>query len=390
MFRKWFLSTVLLILLFAQAAVFAEGLLTMDLSLMNTILKTRDASENPYWAYGTSGEADLSFKSSGTSNVKGEVVFKILSTGQLAALSLDKAYVKARFPDFRLTAGKTRLSWGDGFVFNSGDVLFGSTSPYVDLTANEVRSDTTWLASANFPLGSFSFLEGVILTPPVSSSLTGIALGDVKGVSSGIRLYATLGTLKMESGYVFKGEQTSQSSYHQAYLGFQGNIGPDWYAAGSFALPGPGNTAAASELFEESLNMSFGLFHMYQIDRVRSITMRLEGLIMPFQAWKEQEGFTSATRPLYGVLLYPEIAYIPSDTVNFSLRSIFSPIEMSAQMTAAAAWNVFQGFSLIGYISANIGDPTDTFAWSKDEELWDVTKDSIDGIAASVGVQYRY
>lgn len=388
----------------------AEGSLTMDYQVLNTVMRTRaidyiynDGSligsevGDAYWGYTTSGTAGMAFKSSGNRNVKAEVSFDFnfpeydyTGTGYaLPIITLDKAYVKARFPLFRLTAGKTRLGWGDGFVFNSGDVIFGSTSPYVDLTASEIRSETKWLTAVNIPLGRFSFID-ILAATPEADTAAGKLLGDVEDISAGGRIYTKAGGIKIEAGYMLRGD--GDESLHRPYLGLQGNLGADWYLAASAALPAEGNPSEdeLTESFEESFNISFGLFHLQELNRVSSMTFRLESLVMPYMEWEEQTPADTTEIPDYALLLYPEIVYIPADTVSISLRSIVSPLDASAQITAGVSWNVFQGFSLLGYATINAGEETDTFAFERDDDVWRVGTDSIDGMAFSAGVSYIY
>ncbi len=388
---KRLLLTILLLSLAATAAIYADGTLSLDYQLMNTVLRTRTISGEPYWGYAVSGAAGLSYRSTGNAKVKGELSFDLnfpemdlTGTGTMIPLiTLDKAYIKARFPEFRLTAGKTRLSWGDGVIFNSGDIIFGSITPYVDLTASEIRSETEWIVSVNIPLSRFSFVEALVVPPKISGDKP---VGDLTESSVGGRIYTTIGGLKVESGYIYKGTD----AYHQVYFGLQGNFGADWYAAGSVAIPSPGSSLSAEELGEESFNLSFGLFYLQQLNRISSMAFRLEGLVMPFHSWTESDPGDLDTLPSYGLLLYPEISYIPSDTVNLSLRSILSPIDLSAQITAGITWNVFQGFSLISYSTCSLGESTDIFPWSKDPDLWRPESDYIDGFALSVGLNYIY
>ncbi len=372
------LLLLVLILMFIPSAIFAEGNLTMDYSLFNSVLRTRDASNDLKWALTPSGVAQLSYKSSGNRNVKSEISLGMnypnplmAGTGQeyvYPLVSLDKAYIKARFPEFRLTAGKTRLSWGDGFVFNAGDILFDSVSTTVDLSSSEVRSDTAWLVAANLPLGRFSFVEAVIL-PPTDELLEAIT-----HISAGGRLYTTIDTLKFETGYMYHG---GAAAYHQIYAGLQGNIEADWYLTGAASLPADGT--GFTDMFESSLDITAGLFYLMQIDSVRTLTLRLEGLVQPFQSWTEST--TEGTE--YGVLLYPEISLTPSDTISLSLRSIISPIDGSAQITAGGSWNVFQGFSILGYLIGQVGDAEDTFSWTHASPNWT-------SLACMVGINYIY
>ena len=292
-------------------------------------------------------------------------------------------------PGFRLTAGKTRLGWGDGFVFNSGDVIFGSTDISVDLTSSELRAETDWLTALNVPLGQFSFLEGVVL-PPVPDFTGGIAAGDLSRTSLGGRFYTRLSNVKIEGGYFFDQNDTDADgnaiSLHKPYLSFQGNLLADWYLSSSLSLPVGG---ALAEPAKDSLNISGGLFHMINLNSISSLTFRFELLYKPFHSWQEQPRVSGEDPPVYALLLYPEIGWTPLDTVNLSIRSIWSPVDASAMLTAGARWNVFEGFDLNLYAVFNSGDGDDTFSWDRNPDLW-TTTDIIDSSAVIIGINYIY
>ena len=354
----------LAVLLLAAALIipaFGEGDLSMELGISNLLLQTREVNTDAekYWGWMTTGSGAFSFKSSGSKNVKADLAFSFAfpeadlssltgsaSTGiSIPMLSIDRAFIKARFPSFRITAGKTRLGWGDGFVFNSGDIIFGSTDTSVDLTASEVRTDTQWLAALNIPLGRFSFLEGVILAPEADSD-AGFIIGRADKTSAGGRFYTKLSNVKVEGGYFFdqSGEEFSADSWdnarHRPYLALQGNLLADWYMSLSTALPVSGEL---EEQAKDSFNISGGLFHMVSLNSISSLTFRLEGLYRPFHSWEEEVHTAGGETPDYALLLYPEIGWTPTDTVNLSARAIWSPVDMSAMLTAGAGWNVFEG-----------------------------------------------
>ena len=394
-------AVLLLLFFLPYEQLAADGDVSLDFILQNTILRTRELEyseqgeyQGPgdtYWGYGVTGSAGLSYKSKNTRNVKGDLTFdfnipevEAVPGVETPLISLKRAYIKARFPSFRLTAGKARLGWGDGFVFNSGDVIFGSTSPYVDLTAAEVRDETKWLTAVNIPLGRFSFVEALVLPPP-SEPAEGRTVGDISQSSGGGRLYTRLGNTKLETGYMFRGD--GDDPVHRPYLGLQGNIGPDWYLAGSLALPIDGDMEA---FIEDTFNISFGLFHLQQLNRVQSLSMRLEALILPFRKWEEKVPENVDDIPVYAVLVYPELTYIPADTIQYSLRAVISPVDLSAQITAGSSWNVFQGFTLNGFLTMNAGESRDTFSWSREKSVWRQDSDYIDGIAVAAGFQYIY
>lgn len=388
------------IILTLRGLLFAENNISIDTELYNTLMRTRDLQNESYWAYGCAGKTNISVKSLGNKNVKADlsIDFNLPDISGIPVLTLQKAYVKARFPSFRLTAGKTRLSWGEGFVFNSGDIIFGSISPNISLVGSELRTETAWLTAVNIPLGRFSFIEALIKAPDmIYSENTPIGLGNVRDLGAGGRLYTKLGDIKIEAGYYFDGtdllkydlshtdeaEEYDINSLHRTYLSLQGNLGVDFYLNGSVALPSNGGEVL-KETAKDSLNLSFGLFHLIEIGYNNSLTLRLESVFLPFRYWKEEKGNAGS----YAVLLYPEIAFAYGQNINFSVRSIFCPVDISAMITGGFSWNIFEGFNLLTYASFLAGDDNDTFSWSKDN--WTPGKDTIDGVSFMAGLQYIY
>lgn len=390
------------ILLGAQSFAGAETSLSIDMELYNTLMRTRDLASEEYWAFGLAGKAGLSVKSSGNRNVRADLAldFNFPDLSGIPVITLQKAYVKAKFPSFRITVGKTRLGWGDGFVFNSGDVVFGSISPQVSLLGSEVRTDTDWLTSVNVPLGRFSFVEALVRVPPMifdPVTMTPLGLGNVKDLGAGGRLYTKLGNVKVEAGYYFDGADVSAldlkhtsdieslafDAYHRPYLSLQGNLGADFYLNSSVALPA-GNNDVLADVAKDSFNISFGLFHMIEVGYDNSLTLRIESVFLPFLNWSEDDGPAGT----YALLLYPEIGLAIGSTVNLSVRSVISPIELSSMITGGFSWNVFEGFNLLMYGNFLVGDGDDTFSWSK--ESWIPGVDSVDGVSLMAGIQYIY
>jgi len=319
----------------------AEGpTINMDLyqivSGMESEAGTRD------WQYALSGTALVSFTSPSSGNVRGDIALDFSFPTE--AITLKRAYMRIRFPSFRLTMGKTRLGWGSGALFNSGDVIFGSTDTQVALTDTELRTTTAWLTAVNLPLGTFSFIEAVVL-PHQTFALEDTALGG--------RFYTTVGNLKLEAGCISK---VDNGRLYSPYISLQGNIGPDWYLSSSVDLPVSENPLTAAK---ESLDISFGLFHMVRIGIDQTLSLRLESLIRPFQSWTDQ--FSALAN--YGLLFYAEASFVPDNTLTYLLRSEISPIDQSAALMAGVSWKVFQDFSLNSYLVGNIGDSDDLFPW---------------------------
>ncbi|MCX7029806.1 MAG: hypothetical protein NTU62_06750, partial [Spirochaetes bacterium] len=141
--------------------------LAADIGVKLRLMESASRLGEGDWALVTMGTARVSAAVS-SENVKAEVaVDALLGDGIVASLA--RASIGVRFPSFRLTVGKARLSWGEGVAFNAGDLLFGGASPTgLDLTAEALRDDAAWLASVYVPMGRFSFAEAVVLPPPLN------------------------------------------------------------------------------------------------------------------------------------------------------------------------------------------------------------------------------
>ncbi|OHD33209.1 MAG: hypothetical protein A2Y31_05370 [Spirochaetes bacterium GWC2_52_13] len=348
----------------------------VDLNLYH-VMQVRDTGNDVSSLYTMATEASVSFKSPNEGNVRGDVALSIVdmyeSNNWIPVVQIDRAYLRVRFPSFRLTAGKTRVGWGDGMLFNAADVLFGSTDTGVNLQDQELRTSTKWLTSVNIPLGAFSFVEAVVVPP---EDLTD---ADVGKTTLGARYYTTVGSMKVETGAAYRADHTSGNPTGQVvspYIALQGNIGADWYVATSANLAYPEDIA---EELKDSWMLSAGLFHLVNVGWQGTLSFRLETLVRPFGDWEATTGPVKN----YGLYLYPEISYAPSDTWNLSLRSIVSPLDMSAVVMVGGSWNILQGFSFNGYVTANAGEPGDAFPWQSASPL-------SPSMSATVGMAWVY
>lgn len=339
------LSIFILVVLITLSSLIAAENPTVTMNLLPTL--TYKAHTDSWEAF-FNGDLSVALSSKREGNTRGEVVLKANSLIPITKLEdiLYKAYFRARFPSFRLTAGKTRLSWGDGMLFNAGDVLYGSNDTSVSLTQTELRNTTDWLASVNYPLGFFSFAE-VVFMPPKTNKPSDTLFGT--------RFYTVIKEIKVEGGYATM--QKSGGRLHKPYLSLQGNLGFDWYLSSSLAIPEDGDIAKESS---ESWIISGGFFHLVALPVDMSLTLRLEFLTRPFGKWQ--------TGPVKdetaALLLYPELVFAYSPSLSFILRSIISPLDLSAMSIVGVNWNVFEAFNLAGSISLATGDDEDLFAWS--------------------------
>ncbi|AFG36278.1 hypothetical protein [Spirochaeta africana] len=319
-----------------------------------------------------------------------------------------RAYVRFRFPvtdDYtvRFTTGRDRLSWGIGSLFNAGDLLFGSDGrSTADMIAtDEVRDETAWLLAGYFPAGDLGYLETVLLPGLPGFDLAGLAenmppvtgnqdstpaddsstgpplpgnLGDgttISDIRGGLRLHLTAGSLSIEPAYLYDG----RSNHNRFALSLQGTaLDADLYAAAGLDIP-VNSPPPASELLRDFSRMSLGIFRSYTAGYDHTITSRLEALLLPGGSWEKQP-YPHAD---YGLLLYPELTWAPGRTVTTLARAVVSPLDLSADFTVGASWNLFQGFTLLGYASLQAG---------AEDALYH--PDRPQGMAAGAGVRYRF
>ncbi|MFA6784054.1 MAG: hypothetical protein WCR13_04105 [Sphaerochaeta sp.] len=340
------ISLLLSFFLVYPLSLFASENPVVSMTMLPTLAYRADTD---VWMEMMPASLSLAIPSANKGNVRGEVVLKASTPVTITSLDdvVHKAYLKAKFPSFRLTMGKTRLSWGDGRVFNAADVLYGSSDTALDFTQTELRNMTTWMVSINYPIDFFSFAEAVMMPSDTT---------DPTDMTFGGRFYGTIQDIKVEGGYATKRE--SGSRVHKPYVSFQGSFGPDWYLSSSLTIPVTGDIAQSTLT---SWLASAGLFQYVQLENDRSMTLRLEFLLRPFGDWDLASALDNKNCAL---LLYPELNYAISPSLALSFQSILSPLDLSSKSTIGFSWNVFEGFSVLGYGSVTSGEAGDVFSWN--------------------------
>ena len=307
--------------------------------------------------------ASLDLDSEGNKNVKGYLRLDSY-VGQNVGIDIPRAYLKVRLPWFRLTLGKTRVSWGDGFVFNAGDVVFGSMDTISGgLEGSALRDETAWLASVYLPLGAFSFLEVVTLPYGVANPeeyTFATSLGDVSplmplhSMSGGIRGAFKMGSTTLEIGYYATGRDTPE---HRPYVSLHGHLLVDWNLSASMAILQFGPDWGQ---WEDYLRISAGLFHLINLGLNRTLSFRLEAAVRPGAGWEEIAGGAD-----YGLFLFPEVSFSPTDTLSLQLRSLISPVDLSALSFLSVSWNIYQGLTIFSHLSLPVGDGNDLYQWDQ-------------------------
>jgi hypothetical protein len=313
----------------------------------------------------SAAEGRISFLVGAAKDVKGTLELDALivpGTVPYVLFDVSRAYVKVRFPGFRLTAGKTRLSWGTGFVFDAADVIFGGMASRLDLSLADPRDQTVWLLSTYVPLADFSFVELVALPfmpqPQASSVIPGLPavtappatpgspLVPFESMNGGGRVVVGLTGLSLEAGYLFD----NSNDLHKTYLGLQTSLFFDLYAAASIAIPSRAATWGGAE---KNLRLSCGMFHIFSLGSAGTLSTRLEA------------GFG----PGYGAMVFGDVTYSPVDTFSVQARAIVSPVDASSMLMAGVSWSIYQGLAITVTGLAMLGSANDIFGWGRDGDV---------------------
>ncbi len=356
--------TAFLLGLLAAAPAAADVSTTVTVEALLSGLSDPDATV----LLGAGGNARLDLAATGNRNVRGQLSLRADLRREAAEdgatvsdVGIERAFLRARLPGFRLTAGKTRLSWGRGRFFNAGDILFGQ-APGFAAGAGEFLSATDWLLAAYVPLDRLSFLELVALPPlePLAIDRT----------DAGGRAVVRLGKLTVEGGYLYAAARAADAQPHErehrAYLSLKGALaGVDWHLSGATALPAaPG--ADLRRAAERGLLLTGGGLAFLDLGPDAGVvTVLLEAGVRPWRAWDDATPAPAAVLDHYGLYLFPELGYSPADGWDLSLSGVLSPIDGSGVAAAGASWNIFQGLTLGLHTAAMFGEGEDTFAWER-------------------------
>ena len=291
------------------------------------------------WNFAPGGLAELVVTSRGNSQVRGEVRLGVIPIGTTATVDLSRAWFKFRIPEPGLvvTAGKTRLGWGEGLVFNVADLVHGSTGTGVNLEAEELRADATWLTAATLSLGQFAFLETVVKIdiPP------SVVYPTIDDMGAGARIRLPLGPVSAEAAYLWGNLKHSTSLTTQFALGI------NWFVSGRLDIP---STWASNQNVTGSV--SAGLYDIFPLGQSdTSLSVRFESLVVP-----DQDPL------LYG---FGDVALSWAGAHSLGLRSLVSPLEPSANWSVSYSWAGLQGLSLIFGVGGYAGESDTTFGWGR-------------------------
>ncbi len=391
-------AALFLLLLLPAAVLRAEHVSTVELELYSSA--ARDSGGT--WTGMGAGIASYRLQQTENPNVRSLLEISALFTptpsgSPDASFDVDRAYAKFRFADMRGTIGKAPFSWGEGLIFNVADSMF-SRGTGANLMQSEFEDAAAWLTGLSWYFGPFSFVEIIAVPAPLeaitddssgtgSEVTVGYGLPALEDYRAGIRWLSKPLGIKTELGYLFDGRDGTGldgssgaaagaslqgdsaafqegAFYHRPYLSLQGNIGIDWHLSASLELPDRGGLADAAW---EGFLISSGLYSLIPVGYDDSLGFRLETLIRPAGEWEERhitDGTDGGVYPAsYGLYGYGEVSYDFGTGFSLALRSLISPIDLSAKISPGLSWNIFQGFTLLGYASFQTGDGGDTYPW---------------------------
>ena len=292
---------------------------------------------------------------------------------QAAFFSVPRASLRFRFPvteeyTVRVTTGRDRVSWGHGALFNAADVIFGAdgtgTADFRE-TGDNVRDETAWLTAVYFPLGDFAFFEPLVLPALPDPGQPGAR--NIEETRAGGRVSFEAGRFTFEPGYLYD----PADDRHDLVMSAQGLLGIDVYGGARLAV----DPDIDRDNLDERTTFSVGAYHRESFTPDLSLDARLEALIRPGASWDDEENPDAE----YAVTVYPEFVVSPSRTVSLIGRSIISPIDRSARVSAGVNWNVFGGFDMLSFADVEIGNKDSVFSWERE------------GAAAlTSGVRYRF
>lgn len=390
----------LLFLLFiagVPAATQAENITTVNLELFDSLQRSADGS----WLHTGAGAASIRIDQTGNRNVRSqfELTAAILpsASGIDSLQTISRAYGKFRFESYRGVIGKAPFSWGEGLIFNAADEIFGRGTG-VDLAQQEFDDPTAWITSFSRYFGPFSFAE-VLVNP-------GVEAAGIEHSRAGIRFVGKPGGIKLEGGYLFDGrssagEEGSGGSggatggaslqagdyFHRLYMSLQGNLWLDWHLSSALELPDPGHLADSlpDALWAGQLYTA-GLYSMVPVGYDDTLSFRVEARVHPAGTWTQDH---STDTPGYGLYNYAELTYDFGSGFTLIGRGLVSPIDLSARLTPGFSWNLFQGFTLLGFATVQTGEALDTYAWEAKTTAGEYETGTA-GLAVQLGCSITY
>jgi hypothetical protein len=370
---KKFLTTLFLV--FLALPLHAEVRLSIKTEFYNTFTTLSGLDD---WRYFQSGTAGVAFQNKGSRLVRGELSLDFDETGGSShSITLKRLYIRPSFGNVLVSLGKTRSTWGAGFAFNAGDLIFGSDSVDFDAKADDPRTETAWLTNAEIPLGDFSFLEIIALPGNVDEG----ELPPLKKASAGARISVEVGDFNIQTGYLYRGDLIADlgSEGQRAFLSLEGISPINWHLSSSTTT---GLGGLSTETIKQSWMITGGAFYDHTVNYDKTLSWQVEFLLKPFASFEVDVVPSDSDQDqaaVYGLYLYPSISFAPRGNLVYSLNSVISPIDLSANTTLGVNWNIYEALSLQAYYSVQSGESGDVFHIDKPG-----------GMSCTIGAKYTY
>ncbi len=318
--------------------LWGESTIITKMELYDTVARMGEST----WLNNGSGFLTVRFDQKNNKHVKSQLRITAASASDTGdfSFSIERAYVKFRFPYFRAVIGKAPSSWGEGLIFNAGNLLFADSGIQTNLMQQDFSGTAAWMTGITIPLSPFSYTELVSLPP--DSIFLGIGASKAGG-----RIVSASGPVKIEAGYLYDGS----ADIHKTSISFQVNSLLNSYISAAAYFPA-GSTFTKS--LKSSLLITAGLYSMTNIGYSGTLFYRLETRIKPNGVWTQDDG----------IYLYSELSYAFQSGKALILRGFISPVDRSSVIVPGFSWNVFQGFTFTSLISLGTGSPGSTFAWT--------------------------
>ncbi len=398
-----FFSLVIACLFLFHQQTYADNITTAKLELFDSVQRTADKK----WLHSGAGTASIKIDQIGNRNVRSQ--FELTATILPTSLGIDslqsvtRAYGKFRFDSYRGVIGKAPFSWGEGLIFNAADEIFGRGTGK-NLMQQEFDDPTAWITSFSKYFGPFSFAE-VLVNPGTmgfdlsSENVENIAENSeqpgIEETRIGARFVAKPAGLKFEGGYLFDGRDgipgvnslQEGDYFHRLYMSLQGNLWLDWHLSSSLEIPDPDH---APDEFQDLLwagqLYTAGLYSIIPVAYDDTLSFRVEVRLYPAGEWSESHDLS---QPPYALYKYSELSYEFGGGFGLLARALVNPIDLSARLSPGFSWNLFQGFTLLGFATVQTGEPLDSYAWEA-ENLDGTPLRESPGLALQAGCSITY
>lgn len=197
--------------------------------------------------------------------------------------------------------------------------------------------------------------------------------------SAGGRVSFEVGPFNIQTGYLYRGDEIAGlgARGQRAYLSLEGIAPINWHLSSSAATD---LDEFSTDTIKESWMITGGAFYDHTVGYDMKLSWRMEALVKPFASFELDVVLDDEDQAaVYGLYLYPSISFAPIGNLAFSLNSIVSPIDLSANTTLRVSWNIYEELTLLGYYAVQLGESDDVF-----------NLDKLGDMSCALGARYSY